>query len=227
MGQKDSKQFNSEYCQIAQDAFSCIGNNKFDYLAFIFPWLGENILGPFVKVTGKLRGDPFHILIQEIYKAVIKRKEDKLKKKGREKDENNENLNKQQVDFIDLFLESEAENNAVEFKTNNGIYNKKEKFERCNTLDEIVLNCFVFLLAGFDTTANTLSLISHNLVIYPDVQKRLFEEICGLEEREIPSYEQLSKLKYADAVIKETLRLCPIANDVVSRKFEETTTLGN
>nr|CAD2204231.1 unnamed protein product [Meloidogyne enterolobii] len=94
----------------------------------------------------------------------------------------------------------------------------------------MVLNCLLFLAAGFDTTANTLSLIAHDLVFNPQVQKRLFEEIeeiCGLEEGEMIDYEQLSKLKYMDAVLKETLRLCPIANDVVNRKCEETTTLGD
>ena len=73
-------------------------------------------------------------------------------------------------------------------------------------------------MAGFDTTANSLSLISHNLVIYPEVQKRLFEEIeeiCGAEEGEMPSYEQLAKLKYADAIFYETQRLCPMAAALV------------
>uniref|UniRef100_A0A915P0C4 Glucuronosyltransferase n=1 Tax=Meloidogyne floridensis TaxID=298350 RepID=A0A915P0C4_9BILA len=80
------------------------------------------------------------------------------------------------------------------------------------------MNLFLFLLTGFDTTANTLSLIAHNLVIYPQVQKRLFEEIeeiCGLEEGEIINYEQLAKLKYADAVFYETQRLCPMAAALV------------
>ena len=77
----------------------------------------------------------------------------------------------------------------------------------------MVLNSVLFLLAGFDTTANTLTLIAHNLVINPQVQKLSFEEIeeiCELEEGEIIDYEQLSKLKYMDAVLRETLRLCPV-----------------
>ncbi|CAK5083332.1 unnamed protein product [Meloidogyne enterolobii] len=92
------------------------------------------------------------------------------------------------------------------------------------------MNLFLFLLTGFDTTANTLSLIAHNLIFYPEVQKRLFEEIeeiCGLEEGEIINYEQLAKLKYADAVFYETQRLCPMAAAVVNRVCEETTTLGD
>nr|CAD2189497.1 unnamed protein product [Meloidogyne enterolobii] len=231
LGQRESKQFKSEYCQIAQDTFVYVSNNIFDYISFIFPWIGENILEPFVRATGKIRGDPNMILIDKLTKAVKQRKEERMKKNEREEEENEENLNnKKRVDFIDLFLESEAEKNEIEFKTSNGTYNKKEKFERCNTLEEMVLNCLLFLAAGFDTTANTLSLIAHDLVFNPQVQKRLFEEIeeiCGLEEGEMIDYEQLSKLKYMDAVLKETLRLCPIANDVVNRKCEETTTLGD
>ena len=56
------------------------------------------------------------------------------------------------------------------------------------------------------------------MVIYPEVQKRLFEEIeeiCGAEEGEMPSYEQLAKLKYADAIFYETQRLCPMAAALV------------
>jgi len=56
--------------------------------------------------------------------------------------------------------------------------------------------------------------MAHYLVMYPEVQKRLFEEIeevCG-DGEEMPSYEELAKLKYTDAVFKETQRLCPIAS---------------
>uniref|UniRef100_A0A915P923 Cytochrome P450 n=1 Tax=Meloidogyne floridensis TaxID=298350 RepID=A0A915P923_9BILA len=151
---------------MAVDTFAYVNNNIFDYIAFIFPWIGENILEPFVRATGQIRGDPNMILIDKCAKA----------------------------------------------------------FDRCNTIEEMVLNCVLFLQAGFDTTANTLSLIAHNLVFNPQVQKRLFEEIeeiCGLEEGEIIEYEQLSKLKYMDAVLKETLRLCPIANEIVRKRYHK------
>jgi cytochrome P450 len=71
-------------------------------------------------------------------------------------------------------------------------------------------------LAGFDTSANTLGVISHNLAMYPDVQEKLYAEIeaifgGGSEDDEPTSYEQLNQLKYTEAVIKESLRVCPIA----------------
>jgi cytochrome P450 len=75
-------------------------------------------------------------------------------------------------------------------------------------------------LAGFDTSANTLTVISHNLAMHPDVQEKMHAEIeaicgaeCGLDDDddEAPSFEHLNQLKYTEAVIKESLRLCPIA----------------
>jgi len=126
MGKKDSK----EFCQLSRDTLTVFNNNIFDYLSYIFPWLGLNVLSPFLGATGNLRRDPGQILIERIYEAVEQRKEEKMKKNEREgeDEENEENLNnKKFVDFIDLFLESEAENNEIDFKISNGTYNKKEK----------------------------------------------------------------------------------------------------
>ena len=36
---------------------------------------------------------------------------------------------------------------------------------------------FVFLAAGYETTATTLAYMSYYLALYPDVQKKLQEEI--------------------------------------------------
>jgi cytochrome P450 len=78
------------------------------------------------------------------------------------------------------------------------------------------MNLFLFILAGFDTSANTLSLISHNLAMYPDVQDKMYAEIeaiceCGIDDDKPPSFEQLNQLKYMEAVVKESFRICPIA----------------
>lgn len=42
---------------------------------------------------------------------------------------------------------------------------------------EVVENAVTFLLAGNDTTANTLSFASYLLTIHPDIQERLQSEI--------------------------------------------------
>ena len=45
------------------------------------------------------------------------------------------------------------------------------------TNDELLAQGFLFFLAGYDTTANTLSLFGYNMAIYPEIQERLYEEI--------------------------------------------------
>lgn len=85
------------------------------------------------------------------------------------------------------------------------------QFERKNTPKEIVMNCLLFLLAGYDTTSNALSLMCHNLALYPEIQSKVREEIEAICVDDEISYEQLAKMKFTEAVFNETLRLCPIA----------------
>ncbi|CAG2109522.1 unnamed protein product, partial [Medioppia subpectinata] len=76
------------------------------------------------------------------------------------------------------------------------------------TEDEMIAQMFIVLLAGYETTASTLSFCSYELALNPDVQQKLYEEVMTLMDTngEI-DYEVLIKLPFLDAVIAETLRL--------------------
>lgn len=90
------------------------------------------------------------------------------------------------------------------------------------TNDEIIAQCVLFFLAGFDTTATTITLTCYYLATNPEKQQRLYEEIARTMAKlaadhpeadpyELISYESMSKLEYLAAVVNETLRLCPPA----------------
>ncbi len=78
---------------------------------------------------------------------------------------------------------------------------------------EVFANCLTALLAGEDTTANTLAWVMHYLCMHPDV----FHEVRAEADRlmphhKVPDASQFPPwLEASDAVINETLRLRPVA----------------
>ncbi|GFT54952.1 cytochrome P450 3A21 [Nephila pilipes] len=77
--------------------------------------------------------------------------------------------------------------------------------------DEMVAQCVIFFLAGYDTTASALSYASYLLALNPEVQDKLFAEIRDTvkEAKGELSYEAIQEMKYLDNVIAETLRIYP------------------
>ena len=69
----------------------------------------------------------------------------------------------------------------------------------------------VFILAGFETTASTLSSLSFCLGKNPEVQAKLVEEVDEVVEAYDGKIDQesIKEMPYLEACIKETLRLLP------------------
>ncbi|MBK9425871.1 MAG: cytochrome P450 [Gammaproteobacteria bacterium] len=77
---------------------------------------------------------------------------------------------------------------------------------------EIADNVLTMLLAGEDTTANSLAWALYFLARHPEVQTRMRAEVdTALGERALESFEQIRELTYVDAVINEAMRLKPVA----------------
>ncbi|CAL1290447.1 unnamed protein product [Larinioides sclopetarius] len=81
------------------------------------------------------------------------------------------------------------------------------------SMDELVAQCVIFFLAGYDTTASTLSLATYELALNPDIQEKVHQELVDTlkETNGELTYDALQSMKYLDCIISETLRLYPPA----------------
>ena len=223
MGQEGSQQFNNDYVYLIKSIFSKMDGNPFYYYAEIFPTFAPLILG-IVRKSGIFRKDPYDMIYKIITQQVEARKQ--LRKTTRKKSYYDD-AERPTTDFIELLLDAESNDLVGRKISKDGIFIPSQKIiHKKLTTTEIVSQCFVVLLAGFDTTSNALALTAHYLAGNMDVQKRLQEEIDEICPNGQPSYEQLNSLRYADCVFKETLRVCPIAAQGCARLCSKTTTLG-
>lgn len=88
---------------------------------------------------------------------------------------------------------------------------------------ELLDEAITLLFAGQDTSAATLSWTLHLLSLYPKVQVKLAKEVreclssANVGSGERISKKLISKMSFLDAVIKESMRLYPVAPFVVRR----------
>ncbi|GIY71242.1 hypothetical protein CDAR_110211 [Caerostris darwini] len=101
--------------------------------------------------------------------------------------------------------------------------NSDSKIEGGLTDEEIVANAYAFLLAGYETTATALAFTFYLLIMNPDVQERLYQEIEGVEDS---SYSTIQSLQYLDQVFSESLRYYPPVTGFVFRKCSEDHRVG-
>ncbi|NLR92736.1 cytochrome P450 [Flammeovirga agarivorans] len=92
------------------------------------------------------------------------------------------------------------------------------------TWDEIFGNLYTMLLAGEDTTSNSLTWTSYFLSKYPEVQEKIREEIRQVlgENGKIKSFEQIQQFQYTSAVFKEVTRLKPVTPNLYMQCLEDT-----
>jgi len=123
--------------------------------------------------------------LADILKSILKRRR--------------EGSNSEKVgDFVDLL-------NSLLEKTESN-----EEFRRLNIKENTVLaQALFFLIAGFETTATTLTILSYYLSKNPSAQEKLLKEIDSYLKRNGGKieHETLNELVYTGACMNETLRL--------------------
>ncbi|KAJ4434872.1 hypothetical protein ANN_23443 [Periplaneta americana] len=111
-------------------------------------------------------------------------------------------------DFMQLLIEL----------MNNNTIDKEEKrvFKGGHvtiTMTDVAAQSVTFLLAGFETSATTMSFCLYELALNPDIQDRLREDIDTVLEKHDGNitYEAIQEMNYLDNVVSETLRKHPTA----------------
>nr|AJP77023.1 inducible nitric oxide synthase-like protein [Inonotus obliquus] len=86
---------------------------------------------------------------------------------------------------------------------------KDPKTEAQLSEENIVYNLLTFLIAGHETTSGMLTFATYYLLKNPSCLQKLREELDEVLGSEDPSLEDLGKLPYLTAVLREALRLWP------------------
>ncbi|RGB29392.1 cytochrome P450 [Rhizophagus diaphanus] len=91
--------------------------------------------------------------------------------------------------------------------------------------DEIINN----FVAGHDTTSVALAVSLYYLAKYPEMQERARSEVINIlgDKLTIPTSEQLKKMNYINAIIKESLRIHPPTTVISLRKPSKPIKVGS
>ena len=109
-------------------------------------------------------------------------------------------------DLLQLLIDANQDDSDNKDDDIDSVQYEGEKKRRL-TDEEVLANAVTFLIAGYDTTASTLTWVVYMLATNLEVQERLICEIDQELGDKRPNYENVFKLQYLDMVLSETLRL--------------------
>ena len=90
---------------------------------------------------------------------------------------------------------------------------------------EIYGNVFTFLLAGEDTTANSIAWMMYFMAKYPEIQRKMQAEADSVlgEVASVTDYDEIRDLRYIEAVAHETMRCKPVATFLALQALTDVT----
>ncbi|KAJ5831933.1 hypothetical protein N7474_000244 [Penicillium riverlandense] len=103
------------------------------------------------------------------------------------------------ADFLDKFLEA------------------KEKYPDIVNDNMVITYLLSNVLAGSDTTANTMCSAVYHILKHPQVHKKLCEELRNADIQMPAKWKDLQSLKYLDAVMREAMRVHPGVGLMIER----------
>ncbi|EDX07156.1 GD11088 [Drosophila simulans] len=130
--------------------------------------------------------------------------------------EQRETSGKPQKDYLQLLIDVKA----LEFITHQY---EADKELGAHLQNELAAHAVVFLKAGYEQTANTLSYVLYELALHPELQVRVREEVKKAIERHDGhiTHEGIKSLTFMGQVINETLRMHPITPYILRRTLND------
>nr|XP_024218643.1 cytochrome P450 6a2-like [Halyomorpha halys] len=111
-------------------------------------------------------------------------------------------------DFLGLLIQLKNKGSVEDDVKKNGIDTDVEPVEM--NLGMLTAQCFVFFLAGFETSSSVQSYCLYELALNPDVQRKLREEIHStISKHGGITYQAIKEMEYLDMVVSETMRMYP------------------
>ena len=182
-------------------------NNKEDdfqkHLELIFPMVNNRITAPIAlwRIYKQKKDKALDNSLKAIEKIIHQ-----FIKEAKERLTENPELKENPSNFLEaLLVEQENENMFSD--------------------DEIYGNVFSILLAGEDTTSNSISWALFYLAQHPEIVKKVRDEATVIySDSQVPETTQaLSKLKYANTVAQEAIRLKPVTPNLYMQANENIT----
>jgi cytochrome P450 len=138
-------------------------------------------------------------------------------------------------EFIDMLtankeqqFQSKLSSVPEESKSSENFFDQIYKIRHTMTYEETREEIFTFISGGFDTTGKVIPAVLLLLAMNPEIQEKLFAELCDVvTENDEFGEESLKTMVYLDMVIKEAGRLIPavlifarhVSNNIELRKF--------
>jgi cytochrome P450 family 13 len=90
---------------------------------------------------------------------------------------------------------------------------------------EVVMNVFLFMLAGFETTSTFLAYSTYVLAKNASIQKKLQDELdaCLIDGNRMFDYDAIANMTYMDLFVREVLRMYRISGNASTRQCNKAT----
>ncbi|KAF8783411.1 Cytochrome P450 3A11 like protein [Argiope bruennichi] len=127
-------------------------------------------------------------------------------------------------DFLQLLMDAADENSQTEqvevvedetdqfgsITSHNGL-STSGKYKHLSE-DELLAQCILFFMVGYETTATVLTFLAYCLAVNPEWQEKVIKEVDeAFQHHKEMSYDAVRDMKILDAVLLETLRMHPPA----------------